>query len=169
MLLKNIITTWDIEDIETIMRFWEIYRNSIKVILSDSVQYYWIRWLNYEGIKHNGHSPDIHYDYYEDNGWLHHYIANLPNWKIKDFCWNTIDEAWNKCSKYFSGVHDSRMAPDGKTWDTNRFLLDALAWELHWWSLQQLDWIKNNVQSKAKWASSYFNPLKKHKHKKRHK
>ena len=168
MILKNIITTWDRDDIETIMKFGEIYRNSIKVTLSDSVQHYGIRGLNYEGIKYNEHMPDIHYDYYEDSIWLHHYVANLPNWKVKDFCWDTIDEAWNKCSKYFSCVHDSRIAPDGKTWDVNRFLLDALTWNLHWWYLQQLDWLKNKISHKSKCASSYYNPLKKHKRKKHH-
>lgn len=168
MLLKNIITDCDRDDIEIIMELWEIYRNSIRITLSDSVQHYGIRGLNYEGIKHNDYIPDIHYDYFEDSDWLHHYIANLPNWKVKDFCWNTIDEAWEKCSRYFSGLHDSRIAPDGKTWDVNRFLLDALSWELHWWYLQQLNWLKNKIPYKTKYASSYFNPLKNHKHKKRH-
>ena len=132
MSLKSTITAWDIEDLNEIMEHWEKYSNSIIVTLSDTVLNYGIRGLKYGRIN----SKCIHYDYYEDEDWIHHYIANFPNWKVKDFCWKTIDEAWNNCSTHLSSVYDVRIAPDGVFWGFNKFLLDALKWNLHWLSLK---------------------------------
>ena len=157
---KSTIRAWDIEYINHVKDFWKPFNNSIAVVFSDWEYNFWIRWLDLAGMEQGVEKMrNIKYDYYEDSNWIHHYVVNLPNGRVLNFSWETIDEAREKYNRY--DLHDIWRAPDGTSWYFSKFLHDALLWNFHWCYLEKLEPIKGihnsvfNLNTKKRWHKHF--------------
>ena len=164
--MKNKIIQEDIHGIGQSEPKLNVFRNSIKLVLSNGCSAeYWIRWLNYIGLQI---PHGTFFDYYEDNEWKSHYIVRYSNWETLDFSGDNLDDIRNRCRD--SIYKDIRESPDGTKWVYKKFLYDAINWDLHWCYLQKLD--KKNIKTQVNKGYSntkktyYFNPDKKGKNRK---